>query len=434
MSSSVRQQSTLVLVEVMTHSKSLAAVIPKFNADLSDKDQALLQELCFGVCRHLHRIQHIVKRLVAKPLKTKDHDILALIYLGIYQLLYTRIPDHAAIGATVDVALHLKKPWAKAMLNGVLRNVQRQQESFDAQWQDDPTYRYSHPKWFVQALRGAWPNAWPAILEANNAHPPFTLRVNQQHISRDHYLLQLEERQLPATATPHSPFGITLLTPVKVTQLPHFSDGYVSVQDEAAQLAAPLLDVQPGNRVLDACCAPGGKTCHILEAQPQLGQLVALDHDADRMTRVAENLQRLGLTAMLITGDASEPTSWWDGIAFDRILLDAPCSATGVIRRHPDIKLLRRASDIDKLAELQGQILAALWQTLKPGGRLVYATCSALPQENEQVVAAFIAATEDAEHIAIDAQWGIERPFGRQLFATQDGHDGFYYAAIHKRA
>lgn len=435
MTQSVRFLASRVLHEVLTSGRSLSAVLPRYQPSVSQRDQALLQELTFGACRYLHQMQFWVKHLLKHPLKTKDHDILAALYVGIYQLMFTRVPDHAAIGETVQIAQNLNKPWAKSMLNGVLRNVQRLKDDqvLQASWSEDPIYRYSHPKWLVKAVQNAWPEHWHKLLQANNSRAPMTLRVNKLQGSRDDYLHQLHQAGLEAYPTPFSEVGINLAGAVDVQSLRGFTEGLVSVQDEAAQLAAGLLDLTPQHRVLDACCAPGGKTCHILEQQPALDTVVAVDQDAARMIRVTENLQRLGLSAMLKVDDVAATGAWWDGQLFERILLDAPCSATGVIRRHPDIKILRRSSDIEPLAALQRKLLQSLWPTLRPGGVLLYATCSVLPQENENTIEQFLAETEDAHHEAIDAEWGIKRPFGRQLFPTEGGHDGFYYAKLRKR-
>lgn len=429
----VRVQATKALVDVFTKDRSLAFVLPHYSEGLNNKDQALLQELCFGVCRYGQQLIFLAQQFLSKPLKRKDQDVQVLLYLGMYQLLRTRIPDHAAIGATVEVTKKLNKPWAKGLINGVLRNIQRQTpEQAIKKWGDVPEYIYSHPQWMIKQLQSAWPKHWQAILEANNDHPPFTLRINTLKINRDEYLALLETQGISAKKTLFSPYGLTLEKAQAVNLLPLFEQGLVSVQDEAAQLAAGLMDLQPNDNVLDACCAPGGKTCHMLEVQPDLAKMTAIDQDPARMPRVKENLKRLALKATLKVDDASNTQAWWDGKLFDRILLDAPCSATGVIRRHPDIKLLRRASDIDKLAKLQGQLLAALWATLKPGGKLVYATCSVFPTENEEVVSAFLTQTADARQHVISADWGEARSAGKQLFPQKDGHDGFYYAVLQK--
>lgn len=426
-----RVQAARFLAELLRDERSLAALPPY--PELPPQDRALLQELCYGVCRFYHRHEILLRQLLPKPLKAKDADIHALLHLGIYQLLGTRIPDHAALSATVEAAANLKKPWAKGLINGVLRNVQRQRGELTPDYNSDPVWQFSHPAWFIRQLRDAWPDHWEQILQANNQHPTFTLRVNRRQGSRDAYLQRLHAAECSAEPAPHAPDGITLPQPVPVTQLPGFDAGAVSVQDEAAQLAAGLLDLAPGQRVLDACCAPGGKTGHMLEREPALAGVVALDAEPKRMPRVRENLQRLGLEAALKVADATRPQDWWDGQPFDRILLDAPCSATGVIRRHPDIKLLRRANDIDKLAALQQQLLRGLWPTLKPGGLLLYATCSVLPRENAVQVIEFLAATPDAEPMLLDAPWGLAAGAGRQLLPLTGGHDGFYYALLRKR-
>lgn len=427
---SVRVLAARFLAGVLQGEKSLAALPSHTN--LSAQDKALLQELCFGVCRFHWRLDGILKRLLPKPLKAKDSDVLALLYLGLYQLLYTRIPDHAAIGATVEAAAGLKKPWAKGLVNGVLRNAQRRIAEPLPPSETSLTETFNHPLWLIESLQRAWPDDWRMILTSNDQRPPFTLRVNHQRTSRAAYLAVLRDADIPAEPCRFAPDAVTLQQPRPVQDLPGFQEAAVSVQDEAAQLAAGLLELAPGQRVLDACAAPGGKTCHMLEREAALKEVVALDVEASRMAKVEDNLHRLGLTATLKVADGTQLNSWWDGKAFDRILLDAPCSATGVIRRHPDIKLLRRANDIAKLADLQRQLLAALWRTLKPGGLLLYATCSVLPQENDEAVADFLARHPDARHVPIDAEWGRAKNLGRQLLPQEGGHDGFYYAKVLK--
>lgn len=429
----VRVAAARTIAAVLAQGQSLNQCLPEFSQQVPPRDKSLLQELCFGCARWQPRLQTIAEALMEKPLRAKDQDIHALLLVGLYQLMFTRIPDHAAIGSCVEAAKKLKKPWASRLLNGVLRNFQRNRNELEARLNQQPNFQYSHPQWLIDEIARAWPDHWQQLLDANNRHPPMTLRVNQRKITRDRYLEKLSRAGITTTASPYSPNGLTLDKPQDPEALPGFAEGEVSVQDEAAQLAAELLELGPGQRVLDACCAPGGKTCHMLEREPELASVTALDVEARRMQRVQENLTRLDLTAELITADATELNTWWDGVNFDRILLDAPCSATGVIRRHPDIKLLRRQTDIAKLAALQLRLLSSLWSSLKPGGTLLYATCSVLPQENEQLVEEFVAATDDAEHLAIEAPWGVARPYGRQLFPQVAGHDGFYYARLRKR-
>jgi 16S rRNA (cytosine967-C5)-methyltransferase len=372
--------------------------------------------------------------LLQKPFKAADADVEALLLVGLYQLLYTRVPAHAAIGETVGCADKLKKPWAKALLNAVLRRAQRESEALLAELEHDPVVRTAHPRWLQKSLKAFWPEQWEAICAANNAHPPMILRVNRRHHARDAYLGLLGEAGIAATPCIYSQDGIILDAAADVRSLPGFAEGWISVQDEAAQLAADLLDLAPGQRVLDACCAPGGKTCHILEAEPALAGVVAVDLEAKRLVRVRENLARLGLSAELIAADGRDTATWWDGKPFQRILLDAPCSATGVIRRHPDIKLTRQPDDIAALALLQGELLDAMWITLEVGGILLYATCSTLPTENTEVIEAFLARTPGARELDLATTAGIKQPHGRQLLAQEGGHDGFYYAKLIKIA
>ena len=429
---SVRLQATRVLSAILRHDGSLSSSLPPQLDKLDPSEHSLLRQLCYGTMRLQPRLQLISDTLLSKPLKRKDLDVQALILLGLYQLSEMRIPSHAAISETVNVTAKLKKPWAKALVNGVLRNYQRQAETLAEQLAVRQEYSRAHPKWLIKALRQAWPEQANTIMAENNQQAPMTLRVNTRHGSREQYLEQLQAAGIASSPAPYATTAVTLRQACDVQQLPGFSEGHVSVQDEAAQLAAELLAPQAGERILDACAAPGGKSCHLLEQQPELAELVALDVSEPRLARVRQNLDRLQLDCTLLAADAASD-SWWDGQPFDRILLDAPCSATGVIRRNPDVKYLRQAEDIDTLALLQRQILTNLWPMLKPGGRLVYATCSVLPAENEQQVAAFVADQADAQAIPIAADWGVERSQGRQLFAQPDGHDGFYYAVLEKQ-
>ncbi len=427
-----RVAAAKVLDEVIRQGRSLTRALPPWQDKVADRDRALLQKICFGVARWFGRLDAIAGQLLRKPFKTKDTDVRCLILVGLYQMLYLRVPDHAAVSATVSATKALKKPWARGLVNAVLRGVQRMGEAEFAKLDTDPLVKYAHPDWLLGTLRGAYPDDWQAVLDANNQHPPMFLRVNCQRQRRSEYLTQLEAVACQASELPYSDTGVVLATAADVDTLPGFAEGQFSVQDAAAQLAAGLLNAQPGERILDACAAPGGKTAHVLERQPQLAEMIALDQDATRLERVKQNLERLRLSATLVCADASQPDQWWDGRLFDRIMLDAPCSATGVIRRHPDIKLLRRASDIAPLVTLQGKILHALWPLLKPGGMLLYVTCSVLPQENVCQLQRFCAEQADAEHLPIDAEWGLVQAFGRQILPGQAGMDGFYYAVLRK--
>jgi 16S rRNA (cytosine967-C5)-methyltransferase len=429
-----RLAAAKALAAVLNGKASLNSSLPTQMDKVEDRDRGFTQDLAFGTARWQPRLSALAARLLQKPFKAADADVEALLLVGLYQLLYTRVPAHAAIGETVGCADKLKKPWAKALLNAVLRNAQRESETIFAELERDPVVRTAHPRWLQKSLKAFWPEQWEAICAANNAHPPMILRVNRRHHTRDAYLGLLTDAGIAATPCVYSRDGIVLEAATDVRGLPGFADGWISVQDEAAQLAADLLDLAPGQRVLDACCAPGGKTCHILEAEPKLAGVVAVDLEVKRLVRVRENLERLKLSAELIAADGRDTQAWWDGKPFQRILLDAPCSATGVIRRHPDIKLTRQPDDIAALALLQGELLDAMWNTLEVGGILLYATCSTLPTENTEVIEAFLARTPGARELDLATAAGIKQPHGRQLLAQEGGHDGFYYAKLIKIA
>ncbi len=429
-----RLAAAKALAAVLNGKASLNSSLPTQLDNVEDRDRGFTQDLAFGTARWQPRLSALAAKLLQKPFKAADADVEALLLVGLYQLLYTRVPAHAAIGETVGCADKLKKPWAKALLNAVLRRAQRESEALLAELEHDPVVRTAHPRWLQKSLKAFWPEQWEAICAANNAHPPMILRVNRRHHSRDAYLQLLTDAGINATPCVYSIDGIVLEAATDVRSLPGFAEGWISVQDEAAQLAADLLDLAPGQRVLDACCAPGGKTCHIMEVEKDLAGVVAVDLEAKRLVRVRENLARLGLSAELIAADGRDTATWWDGKPFQRILLDAPCSATGVIRRHPDIKLTRQPDDIAALAVLQGELLDAMWPTLEVGGILLYATCSTLPTENTEVIEAFLARTSGARELDLATQAGIKQPHGRQLLAQEGGHDGFYYAKLIKIA
>ncbi len=429
-----RLAAARALASVLAGKASLGSSLPPLLDKVEARDRGLAQDLAFGTARWQPRLALIAEKLLQKPFKAADHDVEALLLVGLYQLFYTRIPPHAAIGETVACVDKLKKTSLKGLLNAVLRNAQRDGEAICASLDSDPVLHTAHPRWLQKALKAHWPEHWQAICAANNAHPPLILRVNRRLRSRDAYLAELQAAGIAASACAYSRDGILLAEACDVTRLPGFAAGHVSVQDEAAQLAADLLQLAPGQRVLDACCAPGGKTCHLLEAEPQLAHVLGIDLEAKRLVRVRENLARLGLEAELIAADGRDLNSWWDGQPFQRILLDAPCSATGVIRRHPDIKLTRQPDDIAALAKLQGELLDALWSTLEVGGILLYATCSVMPAENSDNIGAFLARTPNAQELLIDGVFGLPQAHGRQLLPQADGHDGFYYAKLIKIA
>ncbi len=426
-----RSAAAKVIHQVLAEGRSLAAVLPPALAGVPPAERGLAQELCYGTLRWAPRLEALAGLLLDKPLRARDGDVHALLLAGLYQLLYLNVPPHAAVSLTVEATARLHKEWARGLLNGVLRRLTREQEELLAVVDAAEAAALAHPAWLLARFQQDWPDHWQAIAAANNERPPMTLRVNRLRGSREQYLERLQQAGLAASPALHATDAITLETPVVVERLPGFADGDVSVQDTAAQLAAGLLQLAPGQRVLDACAAPGGKTGHILETCPELA-LLALDSEAERLTRVEENLTRLGLTAELCTGDAGDPATWWDGRPFDRILLDAPCSGSGVIRRHPDIKALRRPEDITTLAAQQARLLRALWPLLAPGGILVYATCSILTAENAGQVTAFLHDEAQARELPLATAWGQAVAAGRQILPGENGMDGFYYAALGK--
>ena len=407
--------------------KSLSELLPPITSQC--KDKGLLQEICFGVCRWYTRLDKLAAPLIQQPFKTKDADIHALLLVGLYQMFYLRIPDHAAIAETVESCRQLNKTWAVKVINGMLRSAQRRKQELEQQLPQSKAIVHAHPKWLVDALGAAWPQQQDAILKANNEAGPMCLRVNLNKHSRADYLQKLKQANIQAHPGELAPSALYLSKPMDVDKLPGFDQGWASVQDEAAQLSAYILDPQPGERILDACAAPGGKTGHILEQQPQLQQLIALDSEAKRLQRVADNLTRLNLQAELVHSSLQDYAAQ-NPEPFDRILLDAPCSATGVIRRHPDIKWLRKRSDIKALAETQLTLLQAAFSILKPGGTLLYATCSVMPQENQRVVGTFLQQQCKVNTQSIDSQWGSDGKAELQLFPTINAQDGFYYACL----
>lgn len=428
-----RAIATQALAAVLCNKQSLTQILPQYKKLCKKpEDGAFVQVLCFGVLRFYPRLNLVASQLLKTPLKNKDQDILLLICVGLYQLIDLNTPPHAAISETVEASRQLKKPWASGLINAVLRNFLRQKETLMQSIEKNIEAKYQHPLWMIQAIKKAWPNDMEAILQANNHQAPMVLRVNLKKTTRESYLEKLATENMKASLVEGTEAGIILVTAYDVAKIPGFSLGLVSVQDGAAQLAANILDIAPNMRVLDACAAPGGKTAHILEKEPNLSELLAIDISEERGKRITENLDRLELNAKIITADAGQPNTWWDGVLFDRILLDAPCSATGVIRRHPDIKFLRQQTDIANLAKEQFALLKTLWALLKPGGRLLYATCSILPAENSEVVQQFLNQEPSARLLPMNIAWGEVLPVGHQLLPGQNHMDGFYYALLEK--
>ena len=428
---SARDVAHALLTGVLRDGRSLgASAHGRFDARLDPRERAFAQELVFGTLRHLPRLEAWLARVAPRP--PDDAAVRALALLGLYQLAFTRVPSHAAVNTSVDLARSIGKSWAAGFVNATLRRFAAERGAIE-RMELAAHARLSHPAWLLAEFEHAWPDAWESIARANLERPPMTLRVGTGRTSRRDYIDALSSRGIAARATRHSAQGVMLEVPCPVERLPGFGDGLVSVQDEAAQLAATLLDAPRGGRVLDACAAPGGKTGHMLELGAGGVEVVALDNDPRRIGDLRRTLSRLGLAAHVARGDAGNPHAWWDGRPFDRILLDAPCSGTGVIRRRPDIKILRRPGDIDAMVERQGAMLRALWPLLAREGRLLYATCSVLPRENEWVVESFLANRADAATVRIDAAWGRPTGPGRQILPGDDAMDGFFYAALAKR-
>ncbi|CAL1238935.1 16S rRNA (cytosine(967)-C(5))-methyltransferase RsmB [Candidatus Methylocalor cossyra] len=419
-----------VLARVVGGGDSLPAALEAVPAALGEHDRAFVQALCYGVLRWYWRLDRVLAALTRKPVKDLRLRMLAL--LGLYQLKYLRVKPHAAVAETVAAAG--AKPWAKAFLNGVLRAYQREQARLDAAAEADEVGEFAHPPWLIAMLRRDWPSDYRALLRANNEPPPLTLRVNRLRTSRAAYLAELAAAGFDGWPVGVGDTAVCLSTPVPVDRLPGFAEGRVSVQDAAAQLAAPLLELAAGQRVLEVGAAPGGKTLHILESCPDLAALMAIDIAPERAAKIHANLARAGLAsaATVTVADATRPETWWDGRPFDRILLDAPCSATGVIRRHPDIKVLRKPADIAELARLQRRLLEAVWPTLAVGGLLLYVTCSVLRQENHAQIAAFLADHPEARERVIEADFGMPVDHGRQVLTGEGTMDGFYYARLEK--
>jgi 16S rRNA (cytosine967-C5)-methyltransferase len=427
-----RAAAAKVISDVLRHHHSLNNTLKPILSALPDNETSFCQQLCYGVLRWQPQLQAISDQLLSKPLKAKDSDINALLLCGLYQLRAMRLPEHAALSETVNACAVLGKPWAKGLINASLRNYQRNQSDLDKTALQSEKAQFAHPDWLIQQIKADWPTSWQTILDANNQQPPMFLRVNQQHCSRDEYLNKLERENIVANAVEHLDEAILLDSPCDVYLLPGFTDGHVSVQDAAAQHVAATLNIAPQQRILDACAAPGGKTCHILEVEPN-NDVIALDIDPTRLVQITQNTDRLKLKATLKAADAGDTDSWWDGQYFDRILIDAPCSGTGVIRRHPDIKILRRPSDIDSLVEKQQQLLENLWPLLNTGGLLVYTTCSIIKQENEQQIINFLNRHPDAEEHKLNPEPATPRPAGYQRLPGESQHDGFFYACLRRR-
>jgi len=419
----VQLAATHIVQQVLSKGRNLNQVFEQAlnsKTDWPTSQRGALRDLSFGTLRYYGQLQVILSQLLHKPLTDQRAHYLLLVAL--YQLQHSKAAHYAIVNHAVRASRQIN-PRIASPVNAILRNFLRNSKSLLTQATLSVEGKFSYPQWWVDEISAQYGDLFTSILEAGNLHPPMTLRINRQLGSVDEYIALLCQHNISAKWI--EPDALQLDKPTAVDKLPGFFEGRVSVQDAGAQYAAELLDTADGMRVLDACAAPGGKTTHILEQSKV--HMTAVDQDAKRLQRVAENLQRIGLTAELIEGDASTPHKWWDGILFERILADVPCSASGVVRRHPDIKWLRRKSDIAFFATKQGQILHALWQLLAQGGKLLYATCSVFQQENEQVIATFLAQHQDARRIAIKLP---DNATGQLL--PNEQHDGFFYALLQK--
>jgi 16S rRNA (cytosine967-C5)-methyltransferase len=423
-----------IVAAVARSGRSLDEALGTGFAGLADVDRGLVAQLAYGTLRAYPRLDRWVDLLLARPLPARDAEVHDLLAVGLYQLEDTRVPDHAAVAATVEAVRRLGRAQYAGLVNACLRRWLRERDALKARVARVPEVVHAHPRWWLEVLATDWPKDWESLVAAANQQAPMWLRINRLRISREAWLERVAAAGGLATAWDPAPDALRLAAPMDVEALPGFSSGEVSVQDAAAQLAAGLLDPAPGMRVLDACAAPGGKTSHLLERCPDI-VLTALDIAPARLERIRENLARLGLEAQVVAGDARDPSAWWDGRYYDRILLDAPCTGSGVVRRHPDIKLLRRPEDIEAMAAQQRALLNALWPLLAPGGRLLYATCSVFRAENSARVTEFLAHHPAARAVDLgEPGWGRRSGPGRQLLTGEAAADGFYYACLTRPA
>ena len=407
------------------------------------KDRSAVRAITLGTTRWYLRVTAVLDLLLEQPERLSP-EIRALLATALHQIEYSRNPLHATVDAAVDAARVLRQDRAAGLVNGVLRRFSREKAALLERVDASLAVRTAHPQWLVDAIQAAWPEQAESVLNANNGHPPMVLRVDTSRVSVADYIAELAAAGIAGKPIVWAASAVELVQPAAITALPGFSEGRVSVQDVGAQLAAPLLDAKPGMRVLDACAAPGGKTGHLLEHTPGLSEVVAVDIEERRFGRVRENLERLRRSATLVAADVRKPDGWWDRRPFDRILVDAPCSSTGVIRRHPDIKILRRPTDIDTLAATQLSILDSCFRMLAPGGRLIYATCSVLPAENQSVLAEFLKKHRRAQSVPVTLAAEVPgaqvtgasangRGTGVQLLpGPEAGTDGFHYACVEK--
>ncbi|EPE37482.1 16S rRNA (cytosine(967)-C(5))-methyltransferase RsmB [Candidatus Photodesmus anomalopis] len=423
----VRVLATRILFQVLNKGNSFTRTLNVAKNNIKPKDEAFLKELCYGVFRYLLRLELIANYLIHYPFKKTDKQIFYyLILVGIYQLSFMRIPWHAAVYETVKSSKILGAKNLSRLINAILRNYLRNKDKLDEMAITEHSGKYNHPNWILDKLKKNYPKEWQFIVEANNKKAPMWLRVNRQYHTRNEYLNLLDDLGIQYTIHSIADNAIKLASACKVDILPGFKKGWISVQDASAQLSVNYLKPKENELILDCCAAPGGKTTHILE-YTNTAKVVALDINPTRLNNLHNNLERLKLKANVICGDARYPKKWWKGDKFDKILLDVPCSSTGVIRRHPDIKWLRNSNDIDTLSELQSEIIDAMWQELKSDGIMVYSTCSVIPEENKLQIKSFLERTKNA--ILIGSK--TDHP-GYQILPGDEDMDGFYYAVVKK--
>lgn len=440
-----RERAVRVLCQVLGDRRKLSEALERQAGGLADaRDRALCKELCFGVLRWLPRLQWLHRQLRDGGRRQDTLVLRCVLYTGLYQIDYLQVPDHAAVCTSVELCRILGQHRAAKLLNALLRRYLGKREAMQQRMVQHETAYLAHPRWWLETFRQAWPDDWQTLIVENNRRAPLYLRVNCLRKSRPAFLDMLARAGLRTSPCQHAPNALRLTEALPVEELPGFAQGQCAVQDGSAQLAAELLPVPAGARMLDACAAPGGKTGLFLERWPDMGGLVAVDRQKHRVAKLIDNLQRLGhlkpgapasgrnRQLAILQSDLRCPETWWDGRAFDVILLDAPCSGSGIIRRQPDIKNLRRARQLRELINTQQQLLRSCWGLLKPGGRLLYATCSVLPAENGAQIARFSGRQPDCALLPIRAPWGRDTGFGTQLMTGRQGMDGFFYALLRK--
>lgn len=431
-SQNLRTIAALAIFYVVFRGRQLNRVLDHALEQAKPEDRGMITELTYGVVRWFWLLEHELNQLLTRPVRRKDQDVLCLLCVGLYQLKFMRIPQYAGVSETVDATVGLGKPWARGLVNAVLRKFLSCEDQFKLNGLTDDC-RFSHPRWIVDLIKQEWPEIWEEILCANNCRPKMTLRLNVNKTGVSEYLDILKESQILATVDQTSPVALQLAQRISVENLPGFSQGVVSVQSSASQLAALSMELAPAQRVLDACSAPGGKLIHMLEIEPKLEEILAIDIDQARTAEIVDNLSRVQNDVQVITADAAHPDEWWDGKPFDRILVDAPCSALGVVSKHPDIKHHRKPADLDRVVEQQRHLLEGLLPLLNRNGKLLYTTCSILARENDSQIEAVL---RNHPNISIDhlpPSLGHQTRFGRQRLQDNAGGDGFYYARLKKQ-